>query len=73
MVPNFRIRTIPVLGTTPAIFGMAAAGRILCDLAGAPFDGEPIIKLTAKQYQVGEACSFEHDQGPCILCQLFAL
>jgi hypothetical protein len=50
IVPNFRVRTIPVLGTAPAIFGMAAASFILCQLAGSPFDGEPIIQLTAQQY-----------------------
>jgi len=44
------VRTIPVLGPTPALFGMAAAGYILCELAGAGFEGEPIIKLTAAQY-----------------------
>jgi hypothetical protein len=50
IVPNFRVRTIPVLGTAPAIFGMAAASFMLCQLAGSPFDGEPIIQLTAQQY-----------------------
>eukprot|EP00882_Tetradesmus_deserticola_P009413 GHRQ01009936.1.p4 GENE.GHRQ01009936.1~~GHRQ01009936.1.p4 ORF type:complete len:152 (-),score=43.28 GHRQ01009936.1:1480-1935(-) len=50
VVPNFRVRTIPVLGTAPAIFGMAAASYILCQLAGSPFDGEPIIQLTGQQY-----------------------
>jgi hypothetical protein len=49
-VPNFRVRTIPVLGAAPAIFGMAAASFILCQLAGSPFDGEPIIQLTGQQY-----------------------
>lgn len=49
VVPNFRVRTIPVLGTTPAIFGMAAAGYILCQLAGAPFESEPLIRLTPQQ------------------------
>jgi hypothetical protein len=39
-----------VLGTAPAIFGMAAASFMLCQLAGSPFDGEPIIQLTAQQY-----------------------
>lgn len=43
------MRTIPVLGTTPALFGMAAAGYVLCRLAGQPFEGEPIIRLTAAQ------------------------
>lgn len=50
IVPNFRVRTIPVLGTAPAIFGMAAASFILCQLAGTPISGEPIIQLTAQQY-----------------------
>jgi hypothetical protein len=50
VVPNFRVRTIPVLGTAPAIFGMAAAGYILCQLAQQPFEPEPIIQLTGQQY-----------------------
>lgn len=33
VVPNFRIRSIPVQGTTPAIFGITAAARIICELA----------------------------------------
>lgn len=32
VIPNFRIRTIPVLGTTPSAFGMAAAGFVLCEV-----------------------------------------
>jgi tRNA threonylcarbamoyladenosine dehydratase len=35
--PGFRVRTVPVLGPTPAAFGLAAAALVLCDLAGAPF------------------------------------
>ena len=35
--PGFRVRTLPVLGPTPAAFGLAAAALVLCDLAGAPF------------------------------------
>ena len=37
IVPNFRVRSIPVLGTTPALFGMAAASYVLCHLAGVPW------------------------------------
>jgi tRNA A37 threonylcarbamoyladenosine dehydratase len=53
IVPNFRVRTIPVLGPTPALFGMAAAGYILCALAGAPLDGTttPVLRLTPAQVQ----------------------
>ena len=39
------MRTIPVLGTMPAIFGMAAASYILCQLAGQPFTSEPLFQL----------------------------
>ncbi|KAK9844214.1 hypothetical protein WJX81_008230 [Elliptochloris bilobata] len=52
IVPGFRVRTIPVLGTTPAVFGMAAAAHILCALAGAPLAPEPLIRLQAEQYAV---------------------
>ena len=45
VVPGFRVRTIPVLGTMPAIFGMAAASYILCQLAGQPFTSEPLFQL----------------------------
>ena len=31
---NYRIRIVPVLGTMPAILGMAIASYVLCDLAG---------------------------------------
>jgi len=48
IIPNFRIRTIPVLGTTPAIFGMAAAGYTLCHLAEQGIEPEPIFRVTAK-------------------------
>jgi len=34
---NYRIRIIPVLGTMPAILGMAIASYVLCDLAGEPY------------------------------------
>ena len=46
------MRTIPVLGTTPAVFGMAAAAHIMCALAGAPLATEPLIRLQAEQYAV---------------------
>jgi tRNA A37 threonylcarbamoyladenosine dehydratase len=54
LVPNFRVRIIPVLGTTPAVFGQAAAAHVLCRLAGAPFDGEPLALYTSAQYSRAE-------------------
>ena len=51
VIPNFRIRTIPVLGTTPAVFGMAAAGYVLCALAQAPIHPSPLHRIPAKAVQ----------------------
>ena len=51
VIPNFRVRTIPVLGCVPAIFGMALASHVLTELAEAPFEGEPVIVLQSKQYE----------------------
>ena len=52
IVPNFRVRTIPVLGTTPSDFGMAAAGWILCQLADAPFETAPLLRINQQQVRV---------------------
>jgi molybdopterin/thiamine biosynthesis adenylyltransferase len=51
VIPNFRIRTIPVLGTTPAVFGLAAAGHVLCELAETPLDPTPMYRIQNKAIQ----------------------
>lgn len=51
VVPNFRIRTIPVFGALPAIFGMACAAHVVTTLAGQPFDSEPVFRMQRKQYE----------------------
>ena len=51
VIPNFRVRTIPVLGTTPATFGLAGAAWILCLLAGSPIVPEPHFRIPAKEIQ----------------------
>lgn len=51
VIPNFRIRTIPVLGTSPALFGMAAASWILCKLAQQPYFPEPVFQMKRGQYE----------------------
>lgn len=43
VVPNFRVRTIPVLGTTPAIFGMAAAAHVVCEIVRFSMFPEPVF------------------------------
>ncbi len=52
IVPNFRVRTIPVLGAAPAAFGIAAASWILCQIAGQPFQSEPIFLEQPDQYEM---------------------
>ncbi|RDA89191.1 hypothetical protein CP532_0541 [Ophiocordyceps camponoti-leonardi (nom. inval.)] len=36
VMPNFRVRILPVLGTIPAIFGLTAANHVILTLAGYP-------------------------------------
>lgn len=38
VLPEFRVRILPVLGTMPAIFGYTAANQVICSLAGYPLD-----------------------------------
>lgn len=51
VVPNFRVRTIPVLGTTPAIFGMAAAAYVLTFLTGSPLIPEPAVLVRLREVE----------------------
>lgn len=53
---------VPVLGTMPAIFGMAAASHILCQLAGQPFNPEPILDITEQQYETQMARLLEREE-----------
>lgn len=45
-MPDFRVRVIPVLGMMPALFGMAMASRVACNLAEKPFLPSGIPPLT---------------------------
>ncbi|CAM9529955.1 unnamed protein product [Discosporangium mesarthrocarpum] len=47
-VENFRVRVLPVLGTTPAIFGQAMACWILCELGHKPFTPTMACTLSGK-------------------------
>jgi len=47
-VANFRVRVMPVLGTEPALFGIALAARVLTNLAETPFDCVSAPTLKAK-------------------------
>ncbi|KAL5443579.1 hypothetical protein PMIN07_001139 [Paraphaeosphaeria minitans] len=36
VLPDFRVRILPVLGTMPAIFGLAVANHVICAISGYP-------------------------------------
>lgn len=59
--PGFRVRTIPVLGTTPSAFGCAAAAWALCLLAGQPLHGRPPCDAPpeAVEQQLARLCERE--------------
>eukprot|EP00041_Stephanoeca_diplocostata_P027559 m.760350 g.760350 ORF g.760350 m.760350 type:complete len:425 (-) comp23200_c1_seq2:1395-2669(-) len=42
-VPGFRIRTMPVIGTMPAVFGLMAASSIMCEVT-LPWDFGPCAR-----------------------------
>ncbi|CAM9575002.1 unnamed protein product, partial [Laminaria digitata] len=48
VVDNFRVRVLPVLGTTPAIFGQAMACWVLCELGRKPFSPVVVCHLSGK-------------------------
>ncbi|EGX91046.1 ThiF domain protein, putative [Cordyceps militaris CM01] len=41
VMPNFRVRILPVLGTMPAIFGMTVANHVILSITGYPVDYAP--------------------------------
>eukprot|EP00271_Cylindrocystis_brebissonii_P007502 TRINITY_DN21073_c0_g1_i1.p1 TRINITY_DN21073_c0_g1~~TRINITY_DN21073_c0_g1_i1.p1 ORF type:complete len:509 (-),score=86.57 TRINITY_DN21073_c0_g1_i1:440-1966(-) len=50
VVPGFRVRVIPVLGTIPAMFGQAMATYVLTQLAGLAVPYEPLVQLGGEHY-----------------------
>jgi tRNA A37 threonylcarbamoyladenosine dehydratase len=50
VMPNFRVRILPVLGTMPAIFGLTAANHIILSITGYPLDYAP-AKGRDKMYE----------------------
>lgn len=38
VLPDFRVRILPVLGTMPAVFGYAMANHVICSIAEYPLD-----------------------------------
>ncbi|ETN41885.1 uncharacterized protein HMPREF1541_03824 [Cyphellophora europaea CBS 101466] len=72
VLPDFRVRILPVLGTMPAVFGYAAANHVICSLAGYPMDyrvgdrGRDKMyegMLTTMQGMMGRLVRHEGDNG----------
>ncbi|XXG53610.1 hypothetical protein AAC387_Pa03g1685 [Persea americana] len=62
IVPGFRVRIIPVLGTIPAIFGQVMASYIVTRLAGFSVQTEPVINLDLDHYRTLHQRLIEHEE-----------
>ena len=51
ILPDFRVRILPVLGSMPAIFGYAAATHVICEIANYPFEYRAGEKGRDKMYE----------------------
>lgn len=50
VLPEFRVRILPVLGTMPAVFGYTLANHVICEVSGYPNEYNPGIKGRDKLY-----------------------
>ena len=62
IVPGFRVRIIPVLGTIPAIFGQVMASYVATQLAGLDFQTEPVVNLDLDHYRILHQRLIEHEE-----------
>lgn len=62
IVPGFRVRIIPVLGTIPAIFGQVMASYVLTDLAGLHVQTEPVVNFDMDHYHILHQRLIEHEE-----------
>ena len=51
VLPDFRVRILPVLGTMPAIFGYSAATHVICEVAAYPLEYRSGEKGREKMYE----------------------
>ncbi|KAI3983080.1 hypothetical protein MKX01_035361 [Papaver californicum] len=62
VVPGFRVRIIPVLGTVPAIFGQVMSSNVLTTLAEFDVQTEPIVTLDVDHYKTLHHRLIEHEE-----------
>lgn len=63
IVPGFRVRIIPVLGTVPAIFGQVMASYVVTQLAGVQVQTEPVVNLDMDHYRMLHQRLIEHEES----------
>lgn len=62
VVPGFRVRIIPVLGTIPAIFGQVMASYVLTQLAELQVQTEPVVNFDMDHYRMLHQRLIEHEE-----------
>ncbi|XP_020588503.1 tRNA threonylcarbamoyladenosine dehydratase isoform X2 [Phalaenopsis equestris] len=62
IVPGFRVRIIPVMGTIPAIFGQVMASYVVTQLAELPVHTEPVVNLDLNHYRILHQRLLEHEE-----------
>lgn len=62
IVPGFRVRIIPVLGTIPAIFGQVMASYVVTRLAEVQVNMEPVVNFDMDHYRVLHQRLIEHEE-----------
>ncbi|KAK9950915.1 hypothetical protein M0R45_006381 [Rubus argutus] len=63
ILPGFRVRIIPVLGTIPAIFGQVMASYVVTQLAELQVQLEPVINLDIDHYRMLHQRLIEHEES----------
>ena len=51
VLPDFRVRILPVLGTMPAVFGYTVANHVICEISGYPMEYRAGDKGRDKMYE----------------------
>lgn len=62
IVPGFRVRIIPVLGTIPAIFGQVMASYVVTQLASLQVQMEPVVNFDLDHYRIIHQRLIEHEE-----------
>ncbi|WCJ25174.1 NAD(P)-binding Rossmann-fold superfamily protein [Euphorbia peplus] len=63
IVPGFRVRIIPVLGTIPAIFGQVMASYVVTQLARFQVQTEPVVNFDLDHYRVLHQRLVEYEES----------